>query len=166
MAVEFTPAAAGCRILIAESHELTARAIGRTLESAGFRVDRIADESGLADLNDFDACLIAGRLGNEPGATVIRELRQKGVTAPIVALVGWSDWAGRDELMNSGADSVLMKPCGAAEMIGLLQRLLERAHPEVTRAEGSGSVRPGIAMPVLVTALIGLGISLTLWLLQ
>jgi DNA-binding response OmpR family regulator len=166
MVAELAPTAAGGRILVAESHELTARAVGRTLESAGYRMHRITDGSDLEEPWTFDACVIAARLGKTSVGGVIRDLRQNGVTAPIIALVGWSEWGRRDELMGAGADAVLLKPCGRDEIIGCLRRLLEQHQPEVAGVGEVGSSRSRIAFPILVSLLIGLGISLTAWLLQ
>ncbi len=140
--------------------------MSRTLEAADFRVDRAVDGRDLTEPWRFAGCLIAARLGDPAGDETVAELRRNGVTAPIVVLIGWSDWGGRDGLMNAGADLVLLKPCGGDEIVGAFRRLLERSHPEVSEATASGASRRRLTIPIVISALIALGVSLTVWLLQ
>lgn len=153
-------------VLLGETHDLTARAVTRILEASGCRVARVSGIITSEDPREFDACLVAARLGSDSGAHLIRDLRHRGATAPIVALAGWTDSGRRQEFIDAGADAFLLKPCSADQITDCLRRLLLERHPEITRASVIAPDRANPLIPILFTALVGGAISLTLWLLQ
>lgn len=109
-------------ILIIDDDMLDRMAVRRALRAAGV-AGRVAeaDSSGAAlallDQGAFDCILLDYLLPPTDGLTVLRELRARGVTTPIIVLTGQGDERVAVELMKAGASDYLTKEDLAPERL-------------------------------------------------
>lgn len=116
-------------ILVVEDEALAALAIEDYLIDRGFRVSVAGD--GLAALERYDsdpADLVVTdlRMPRMDGRSLIRELRRRHPTLPIVVMTGFVNFLpGEDDL--TGADwkplEVLRKPVSPTEMLAAMERV-------------------------------------------
>jgi signal transduction histidine kinase len=102
------------RILLVDDDEVDRMAVKRLLQRSG--VDALVEErAGLADAlaaaasQEFDCVLLDYHLPGSDGVQLLRDLRNAGVTAPVVALTGQGDEEVAVELMKAGAADYLSK---------------------------------------------------------
>ena len=117
------------RILLVEDEKKIASFISRTLRENAYVVD-IADtgEKALELGSDitYDAILLDVRLPGISGVEVCRELRRRGVEAPVMMLTARALIEQRVEGLDSGADDYLTKPFVLAELLARLRALIRR----------------------------------------
>jgi CheY-like chemotaxis protein len=101
------------RILLVEDERRVASFIARTLRENAYAVD-VADtgEKGLelGKQINYDAILLDVRLPGMSGVEVCRELRRRGVAAPVMMLTARALVEQRVEGLDTGADDYLTKP--------------------------------------------------------
>ena len=117
------------RILLVEDEQYLADAIAHILKRNGFEVDVAADgEIGLTyALKDvYDAIVLDNMLPLLAGTEVLKRLRAKHVTTPILMLSAKSQTTDKVEGLNAGADDYLAKPFKTAELLARLQALMRR----------------------------------------
>ena len=117
------------RILLVEDERTVASFIARTLRENAYAVD-IADTGEraleLGKQVDYDAILLDVRLPGISGIEVCRELRQRGIQAPVMMLTARSLVEQRVEGLNVGADDYLTKPFVLAELLARVRALVRR----------------------------------------
>src|SRR5262245_18029992 len=101
------------RVLIMESDFQTLRLLTESLTYAGFEV--VCATNGVegllrAEQALLDLVLIERELPFGEGTTVCRQLRSKGVSAPILVLSKESAVQAKVLSLNAGADAFLTKP--------------------------------------------------------
>jgi two-component system, OmpR family, response regulator len=118
------------RILVVEDDEKIASFVVNGLKQSGFAVDRAKDgEQGLdfALSVSYDAAVLDLMLPNLDGLSLLRQLRQKKVSLPVLIL---SARAGVDDRvlgLQSGGDDYLTKPFAFSELLARVQALIRRA---------------------------------------
>jgi two-component system copper resistance phosphate regulon response regulator CusR len=117
------------RILLVEDERKVASFVARSLRENAYAVD-IAETGtralGMASEAAYDAILLDVRLPDVSGIEVCRELRQRGVAAPILMLTARSLVEQRVEGLDAGADDYLTKPFALAELHARLRALIRR----------------------------------------
>jgi len=117
------------RILLVEDERKVASFIARTLRENSYAVD-IADSGEKAlELSkevNYDAILLDVRLPGISGIEVCRELRQRGVEAPVLMLTARTLVEQRVEGLDAGADDYLTKPFVLAELLARVRALVRR----------------------------------------
>jgi two-component system response regulator PhoP len=120
------------RVLVVEDHAGLARNIARALrESAGYAVDISLDgEDGLylGASNPYDLILLDLMLPKVDGLDLLRSLRKRSVSAPVMILTSRDDKKTTVELLEAGADDYLTKPFDVAEMVARSRALIRRSH--------------------------------------
>lgn len=116
-------------LLVEDDDELGAR-IGRGLTQAGFVVERAANgddglEIGLQP--QIDIIVLDLGLPGMPGLEVLRQLRARGVTTPVLVLTARGTWVDKVGGLNEGADDYLTKPFHLPELIARLNALRRRS---------------------------------------
>ncbi len=120
------------RILLVEDHERLASLVSKGLKAAHFLVEAFArgDEALAAlEVAHYDAMILDLGLPDQDGLEVLRRLRGKGLSLPVLILTSRVLVAQRIEGLNAGADDYLTKPFDMAELIARLHALLRR--PEI-----------------------------------
>ncbi len=122
------------RILLIEDDRKAARLLTRGLQEEGFVVDvAYSGEEGdeKATVNDYDVVVLDWLLPGKQGIAVCRDLRTRGVAAPILMLTARDALGDRVAGLNAGADDYLTKPFAFAELLARIRALLRRS--ELTR---------------------------------
>ncbi len=118
------------RILLAEDDTLLGDGIRAGLKLANYAVDWVQD-GRLADaaLRDYpyDACVLDLGLPGRDGLSVLRALRERGSTMPVLVLTARGTSAEKVAGLDQGADDYLAKPFDLNELHARLRALLRRA---------------------------------------
>jgi DNA-binding response OmpR family regulator len=120
---------ASMRVLLVEDQEKTASFIRKGLVAEGFAVDLAPDGEtalALAVAANFDAIVLDIMLPGRDGLSVLRLLRERRVTTPVLLLSARGEVSERIEGLNAGADDYLPKPFVLAELIARVRALGRR----------------------------------------
>ena len=123
------------RILIVEDEEKVASFIRKGLEQSAYTVDWApTGREGLdhARASEYQAILMDLMLPDTDGLDVVRQIRQLGVTTPILALTARGGLDDRIAGLDSGCDDYLAKPFAFDELLARLRALLRRASSQKT----------------------------------
>lgn len=125
------------RILLVEDDRRTASFISKGLKEEGCTVDHATDgEEGLqlAREGSYDAAVVDVMLPKLDGLSLIKELRGRNVTTPVLVLSAKATVDDRIRGLHAGGDDYLVKPFAFSELVARLQALTRRsAHaPEPT----------------------------------
>jgi two-component system OmpR family response regulator len=118
------------RILVVEDDDKIASFVVNGLKQSGFAVDRAKDgEQGidLALAIGYDAAILDLMLPKLDGLSLLRQLRQKKVTVPVLILSARASVDDRVLGLQSGGDDYLTKPFAFSELLARLQALIRRA---------------------------------------
>ncbi len=121
------------RILIAEDEARVATHIRNGLVEAGYAVDVAADGHEalwLAESNPYDALVLDIMMPGADGITVVRQLRRKGIHAPVILLTARHELEDRIRGLDAGADDYLAKPFSMSELLARLRAVLRRQRAE------------------------------------
>lgn len=122
-------------VLIAEDDREIASFVEKGLVEAGFAVDLVADGVDairMAEVTAFDAVILDVMLPGIDGIEVLRRLRAREVSVPVLILSAKSSIDDRLEGFKAGTDDYLTKPFSFAE-------LLMRVHALIRRSKGSST---------------------------
>jgi two-component system response regulator PhoP len=144
------------RILIIEDEPALRTQLRSGLESQSYRVDDSGDGRDglfLATEYPFDAAVVDLGLPGLSGIEIIKTLRQRGKTLPILILTARGRWQDKVEGLEAGADDYLAKPFQMEELLARLKALLRRAAGSTgqTLRGGPISLDP-VAQKVLVAS--------------
>jgi DNA-binding response OmpR family regulator len=133
------------RVLIVEDNHDLAFGLRNNLEIEGYAVD-VADDgpSGLAAArrNPPDLVVLDLMLPGMDGYRILRQLRDDGLTMPVLILTARGEEADKVRGFRFGADDYVTKPFGVLELLARIEALLRRSRP-VTPAAGGKSERFG-----------------------
>ncbi|TLS66249.1 response regulator transcription factor [Mariprofundus erugo] len=118
------------RILLVEDDHRQAQFIVRGLQQEGACVDHVADgESGLhqALAAPYDLFVFDLMLPHRDGISMIRELRGRGVTTPILVLSARNSVDDRVHGLRAGGDDYLVKPFAFSELLARIYALYRRS---------------------------------------
>jgi two-component system, OmpR family, response regulator len=118
------------KALLVEDDVTIAEFIVRGLREAGFAVDHAADgESGLglAAAGQYDVAIVDLMLPRLDGLSLIRELRRRQVTTPVLILSARHTVDDRVTGLEAGGDDYLIKPFAFTELLARVQALIRRA---------------------------------------
>lgn len=117
------------RVLIIEDSETLAQGIRKSLRDAGHAVDLISDGAD-GDLflrtEKVDVAIIDLNLPNMEGTDIIRTMRSRGDSTPVLILTAQTQTAERVRGLDSGADDYLTKPFDMAELLARVRALGRR----------------------------------------
>jgi DNA-binding response OmpR family regulator len=117
------------RVLVVEDERKTASFVRKALQTEGFAVDMMDNgEDALlaAASTQFDAIILDIMLPGSDGLSVLRRLRERKNTTPVLLLSARGEVNERVEGLNSGADDYLPKPFELAELIARVRALTRR----------------------------------------
>jgi two-component system copper resistance phosphate regulon response regulator CusR len=127
------------RLLLVEDEVEIQGFLQRSLEEAGYEVEvapnaRTAEQ--LAIGSQFDILIVDLGLPDRDGISLILQLRDLGMRAPVLILSARRSVDDRVRGLEQGGDDYLTKPFALAELLARLRNLLKRNSPfqgEATR---------------------------------
>jgi DNA-binding response OmpR family regulator/outer membrane protein OmpA-like peptidoglycan-associated protein len=119
------------RILIAEDDEALARFVRQGLEAEHYSVDVLADGEQArtaATQLEYDLVILDLNLPKLDGVSVLRYLRSKKPSLPVLVLTQRTRVEDRVQCLDTGADDYLAKPFSFSELSAHLRALVRRSH--------------------------------------
>jgi DNA-binding response OmpR family regulator len=119
------------RILVAEDDTALAKFVRQGLEAEHYVVDVFVDgEQARAAANDvnYDMVILDLNLPTLDGVSVLRQLRLKKPTLPVLVLTQRTRVEDRVQCLDTGADDYLGKPFSFSELSARIRALLRRSH--------------------------------------
>lgn len=118
------------RVLVAEDDQVLADALSRSLRAAGYAVDHV-ENGALADsalgLHDYDLVILDLGLPRMSGLDVLKRLRSRGQTVPVLILTAADSTEQRVRGLDLGADDFMAKPFQLAELEARARALVRRS---------------------------------------
>ena len=121
------------RILVVEDERKIAGFVRQGLEQQGFAVEVSGDGNEaytLATTRSYDAIVLDIMLPGRDGLSILKNLRAKKNTVPVILLTARTEPNERVEGLNLGADDYLTKPFYIEELIARIQAVTRRATGE------------------------------------
>jgi two-component system copper resistance phosphate regulon response regulator CusR len=119
------------RILIAEDDEALGKFIRQGLMAENYTVDVVADgeRARLAGVDsDYDLVVLDLNLPKLDGVAVLRQLRLKKPSLPVLVLTQRTRVEDRVQCLDIGADDYLGKPFSFSELSARIRALVRRSH--------------------------------------
>lgn len=119
------------RILIAEDDEALAKFVRQGLEAEHYSVEVVRDgEQALAAAlaSDYEAIVLDLNFPKLDGVGVLRQLRIKKPSLPILILTQRTRVEDRVQCLDTGADDYLGKPFSFSELSARIRALIRRSH--------------------------------------
>lgn len=117
------------RVLIVEDETRLAEALVRLVAEEHIQADMAGDgEEGLhlALTVPYDAIVLDRMLPGLDGLEIVRQLRGRGITTPILFLTARDSVSDRVSGLNAGADDYLVKPFATEELLARIHALARR----------------------------------------
>jgi len=119
------------RVLLVEDDSLLGKAVRTGLEQQGHAVDWVQDGASaeLASMsNDYAALVLDLGLPKQDGMTVLKKLRSKGKSLPVIIITARDDMPDRIAGLDGGADDFIVKPFDLQELGARLRAVVRRAN--------------------------------------
>ncbi len=117
------------RVLVVEDEKKVAAFIKRGLEEEGYQVDAVHDGDEavqMARAESYDLLILDVMLPRKDGLSVVRELRQEGMLAPVLMLTARDTTDDIVAGLDAGSDDYLTKPFAFAELSARVRALGRR----------------------------------------
>jgi len=114
------------RVLLVEDDVDMAQSLKASLAADDHEVDVANDgESGesMASAGDYDVIVLDRMLPKKQGVAIVRDLRARGVSTPVLILSALHDEDHRVEGLNAGANDYLGKPFSTRELLARVRAL-------------------------------------------
>ena len=118
------------RVLLVEDDGMIAQGLQTALRQSNYAVDWVTDgKSADAALQDsvFDLVLLDLGLPQRDGLDVLRAMRQRGSTTPVIILTARDEVQQRIAGLDAGADDYIVKPFDLEEVMARMRSVLRRA---------------------------------------
>ena len=143
------------RVLVVEDDAALSDGLQRALRRAGYTVDLATDGAGgsaAARAQSYGAILLDLGLPDVGGMTVLRELRDRGDTTPVIILTA-NDKSGQKVAgLDGGADDYVSKPFDLAELLARVRAQIRSRDRRATDTLMAGDVRLDLAGRVATRA--------------
>ncbi|MFQ5775941.1 MAG: response regulator [Kiloniellaceae bacterium] len=130
-------------MLLVEDHVRLAGFIRKGLEAAEFDVDAVETAATAAEAlacTRYDAVVLDLGLPDMDGLDLLKSLRRKQTSVPVLVLTSRIQVADRVAGLNAGADDYLTKPFVMEELVARLHALLRRPHQTLGPVLEAGEV--------------------------
>ena len=117
------------RVLLVEDNTELVSLLKKGLSQGGIAADAVGtagDASHVLATMQYAAVVLDLGLPDEDGLTLLRDLRRRGESTPVLVLTARDGVSDRVTGLRAGADDYLAKPFAMEELIARLQALLRR----------------------------------------
>jgi len=117
------------KILIIEDNISVRNVLRIGLEAEGYIIDDVGDGdrgSYFARVNKYNLIILDNVLPKKMGKQVCSEIREAGVSTPVLLLSAKADVDSKISLLNSGADDYMIKPFSFEELKSRIKALTRR----------------------------------------
>ncbi len=117
------------RILVVEDELPLAEALVQILKKNNFTVDVVHEgEAGLDNAlsNIYDLILLDIMLPKMDGLSILKNMRQEGISTPVILLTAKGEISDKVTGLDSGADDYLAKPFATEELLARIRELSRR----------------------------------------
>jgi two-component system, OmpR family, response regulator len=117
------------RILVVEDEKKIATFVQRGLKECGFVVDVVHRGDEALDIildHHFDAVVLDIMLPGRDGLSILRVLRERAISVPVLILTARGEISEKVEGLNLGADDYLAKPFSIDELAARVRALIRR----------------------------------------
>jgi DNA-binding response OmpR family regulator len=118
------------RVLLVEDDRMIAQGLQTALRQDGYTVDGMSDGRSAAEAlrtARFDVVLLDLGLPERDGIDVLRELRRRGDSTPVIIVTARDDVQSRVAGLDAGADDYIIKPFDLDEVSARMRSVLRRA---------------------------------------
>jgi len=122
------------KILIIEDNISVRNVLRMGLKAENYIVDDVGDgERGsyFARINKYNLIILDNVLPKKMGKQVCKEIRDAGVTTPVLLLSAKTEVTSKIDLLNAGADDYMIKPFSFEELKSRIKALTRR--PEIIK---------------------------------
>jgi two-component system OmpR family response regulator len=126
------------KLLIVEDEAKMARMLQRGLSEEGHQVDvctRAAEARVQLRQVAYDVVMLDWGLPDADGVSMLRELRDAGITTPVLMLTARGTTGEKITGLRAGADDYLVKPFDFEELLARLEALARRTGNRLPRAQ-------------------------------
>ncbi|WP_456393607.1 response regulator transcription factor [Persephonella sp.] len=119
------------RVLLIEDDPILGESLEEYLRDNGIEVHWIKDDRDIDEIFNFeqyDVIILDLILKYSRGEDILRQLRNKGITTPVIILTAKSDIKDKEVCFNLGADDYLTKPFNPKELFLRINALTKRRH--------------------------------------
>ena len=131
------------KVLIVEDNEELVSLLIKGLERSGFTADSVdnADDAARAlATTHYTAVVLDLGLPGEDGLSLLRDLRSRGESTPVLVLTARNGISDRVTGLHEGADDYMAKPFAMDELVARLQALSRRPDNLLGRRLAFGNV--------------------------
>lgn len=121
------------RLLLAEDEKILSDALVTILTHSGYSVDAVYNGRDALDYlenGSYDGAVLDIMMPKMDGLTVLRKIREEGMTLPVLMLTAKAEIDDRVTGLDSGADDYLTKPFDSKELLARI-RAMARRQPEL-----------------------------------
>jgi DNA-binding response OmpR family regulator len=123
-------------ILVIEDNEDLAFGLRNNLEIEGYSVMLAGDGAeglSLVESRQPDLIVLDLMLPGADGYRVLRQIRDEGISTPVLILTAKTEEADKVRGFRYGADDYVTKPFGVLELLARIEALLRRAQPQARK---------------------------------
>lgn len=132
------------RILLAEDEKALSKALVAILAHNNYSVDAVYDGEAALDYLEsevYDALILDVMMPKKDGFEVLKELRRKGNSVPVLMLTAKSDIDDKVTGLDLGADDYLTKPFVTRELLARIRAITRRQEEFKDNTLSFGDIR-------------------------
>ncbi|MBE6772808.1 MAG: response regulator transcription factor [Ruminococcaceae bacterium] len=117
------------RLLLAEDEKELSKALCAVLKHNNYSVDPVYNGQDALDYGlceNYDGIILDLMMPKIDGLTVLKKLRENGISTPVIILTAKSEIEDRITGLDAGADDYLTKPFAMGELLARLRALTRR----------------------------------------
>ncbi len=117
------------RLLLAEDEKELSNALVMILKHSNYSVDAVYDGAEALDYaltENYDGIILDIMMPKMSGLEVLKELREKKITTPVILLTAKSEIEDRISGLDTGADDYLTKPFDMGELLARVRAMTRR----------------------------------------
>lgn len=117
------------RLLIAEDDPKLLKTLSHLFKLNNYAVDEVDNGNDAFDYaltGEYDGFVLDVMMPGTDGITLLKKIRQKGITTPALFLTARTETEQRVEGLDAGADDYLPKPFSTSELLARVRAMLRR----------------------------------------